>query len=450
LIIFAPDVNVPLSRVSAAGGAPTPLTKLTATQSGHRYPAFLPDGKHFIYTAMPPGGLAGTAGTAEILLGNLESGDASLLLRADSPVLFSPTGYVLFARQGALVAQRFDTKKFRVLGEAVPVAQQVLSILAASVSASGTLVYFESAPNIQELQLAWVDRKGKVVDSVGPLGPYRGVELSPDGKRIAVHRHEGTGGDLWLVETQGPISRLTFDPSQDNSSPVWSPDGKRIAFASLRGGKWGIYEKPADGTSKEELLLELGANAAPMSWSPDGKFLVYDIDSPKTDTDIWALDLAGERKPLPIVEAPAREILPQISPDGKWIAYESNESGRHEIYVRPFPTGEGRWQITNDGALNTSLRWRSDGKELFYLAPGANVPVMAVPINAGATFQWGTPRKLFDSHYPGGGIVHAFQDFAVSRDGQRFLIPQASGAAQATVAPNITVVLNWTGLLNKR
>jgi Tol biopolymer transport system component len=351
-----------------------------------------------------------------------------------------------------LVAQRFDTKKFRVIGEAVPVAQQVLStaIVAASVSASGTLVYFESAPNIPELQLAWVDRTGKVVDSVGPVGPYRGVELSPDGKRIAVHRHEGTGGDLWLVETQGPISRLTFDPSQDNSSPVWSPDGKRIAFASLRGGKWGIYEKPADGTSKEELLLELGSIGAPMSWSPDGKYLVYDINSPKTDTDIWALDLAGERKPLPIVEAPARQILPQISPDGKWIAYESNESGRHEIYVRPFPTGERQWQITNDGASNTSLRWRGDGKELFYLAPGANVPVMAVPINPGATFQWGTPRKLFDSHYPGGPVGHTFQDFAVSRDGQRFLIPQASGAAQATVAPHITVILNWTAALHKK
>jgi Tol biopolymer transport system component len=453
LIIFAPDVNAPLSRVSAAGGATTPLTKLTATQSGHRYPAFLPDGKHFIYTAVPPGGLAGTAGTAEILLGNLESGDTSLLLRADSPALFSPTGYLLFARQGALVAQQFDTKKFRVVGEAVPVAQQVLSnanLVAASVSASGTLI-FDSGTNIQEFQLAWVDRTGKVVDSVGPVGPYRGVDLSPDGKRIAVHRHEGTGGDVWLAEAQGPV-RLTFDPSQDNSNPIWSPDGKRIAFGSRRGGKWGIYEKPTDGTGKEELLLELGSTGGPMSWSTDGKFLAYTTVGPQTNLDIWAVALTGERKPFTVVEDQGLQTMPQISPDGKWIAYVSNVTGRFEVYVRPFPTGDGHWQITTDGALNTSMRWRGDGKELFYMALGANVPVMAVPINAGGTFQWGTPRKLFDSHYPVVlNVGHTYHDFSVSRDGQRFLIPQANrGAAQTPATPQITVVLNWTAALNKK
>jgi serine/threonine protein kinase/Tol biopolymer transport system component len=447
LIIFAPDSAGPLSRVSAAGGAPTPLTKLTAMQSSHRYPAFLPDGKHFIFSAT-------TAAGAEILLGKLESGDASVLLSASSPALFSPAGYVLFARQGVLVTQQFDTKKFRVVGEAIPVTERLLNtgnFVSASVSASGSLVYLPAAVDTGDFQLAWVDRTGKVVDTVGPAGPYRGVELSLDGKRIAVHRHEGTGGDVWLAEAQGPV-RLTFDPSQDNSNPIWSPDGKRIAFGSRRGGKWGIYEKPTDGTGKEELLLELGSASALMSWSTDGKFLAYTTEHPQTGRDIWAVALTGERKPFPVVENQGRQSMPQISPDGKWIAYVSDETGRFEVYVRPFPTGEGHWQITTDGALSDSVRWRGDGKELFYMAPGANVPMMAVPINAGTTFQWGTPRKLFDSFYFGSfGSVHTFHDFSVSPDGQRFLIPQANrGAAQARATPQMTVVLNWTAALNKK
>jgi Tol biopolymer transport system component len=450
LIIFAPDEAAPLSRVSLAGGTPTPLTKLTATQSGHRYPAFLPDGKHFIFSAT-------TAAGAEILLGNLESGDTSVLLSASSPALFSPAGYVLFARQGVLVAQQFDTKKFRVVGEAIPVTERLQfssfgNFVSASVSASGSLVYLPAAPDTGDFQLAWVDRTGKVLDTVGPAGPYRGVELSPDGKRIAVHRHEGTGGDVWLVEAQGPLSRLTFDPSQDNSNPIWSPDGKRIAFGSLRGGKWGIYEKPTDGTGKEELLLELGSIGAPMSWSTDGKFLAYITQAPHTGRDIWAVALTGGRKPFPVVEDQGPQSMPQISPDGKWIAYVSNETGTYEVYVRPFPTGEGHWQITTDGALGDSVRWRGDSKELFYLASGGNVPMMAVPINAGTTFQWGTPRKLFDSFYFGSfGSVHTFHDFSVTRDGQRFLIPQANrGAAQTRATSQITVVLNWTAALNKK
>jgi eukaryotic-like serine/threonine-protein kinase len=445
VIIFSRS-STPLSRVSAAGGAPAPLTKLTATQRAHRYPALLPDRRHFIYSAIP---LQSGGATTEIFLGSFDSEDASFLVSADSPALFSPPGYLLFARQAVLLAQRFDLKTFGVTGEAVPIADQVLNTensLAAAVSANGTLTYVAQPGNQADLQLTWVDRTGKVVDTIGPRASYRGVEVSPGEKTIAVHRHEGAGGDIWLLEANRPISRLTFEPSQDNSNPIWSPDGTRIAFGSLRAGKWGIYQKVARGAGKEQLLLEVGLNADPMSWSPDGRFLVYRTSS-RNRTNYSVLPLTGDRRPFPIADVSGG--MPQISPDGKWIAYASGENGRREVYVRPFPTGAGYWQITTDGASQASVRWRGDSKELFYISADEAAAMMAVPVTtSGSAFQWGMPTKLFDSGYRGIGAGHSYHDFSVSRDGQRFLIPRANQAVAQTSA--ITVVLNWIEELKQR
>jgi Tol biopolymer transport system component len=224
--------------------------------------------------------------------------------------------------------------------------------------------------------------------------------VSPDGKRVAVHRHDGNGGDVWLLDLarRGTMSRFTFDASQDNASPIWSPDGSRIVFGSLRNGKWGLYEKAAGGTGAEQLLVESDLPKMPMAWSPDGKLLAYWVNDPKTNGDQWILAIGGDGKPSPMLQTTFVESHPQISPNGKWIAYQSNESGRNEVYVRPFPTGEGKWQISANGGSWT--RWRPDGSEIFYMTAASRGKLVSVKVNpAGPTFEYGDPTELFDSGY---------------------------------------------------
>jgi Tol biopolymer transport system component len=284
-----------------------------------------------------------------------------------------------------------------------------------------------------------------------------------------VHLHEGNGGDSWFFDSaQGRMQRLTFDASQDNSMPLWSPDGTKVAFASKRNNKWGIYVKLADGTAKEELVTESDLPKTPMSWTPDGKLLVYQIEDAKTRSDVWAVPLSGDRKPIPILQSQFNETNPQVSPDGKWIAYSSNETSRYEIYIKPFPEGPGKWQVSTDGGVYP--RWRRDGKELFF----AQAPnMMAAEIRVmGSSVQPGVPRMLFSIGDPAGAAfnTHArFHFYAVSADGQRFLMPQPGAAPTlsggladqlATVADQggiatpagstITVVLNWPLLLKRK
>jgi Tol biopolymer transport system component len=250
------------------------------------------------------------------------------------------------------------------------------------------------------------------------------------------------------------MSRLTFDAKQDNSNPVWSPDGKRIAFGSLRNGKWGIYLKRADGTGNEELLVESDLPKGPTSWSPDGESMVYFVVDPKTKDDQWVVPLTGDRKPFPILQSPFIEHYPQISPDGKWMAYASDETGRREIYVRPFPKGAGKWQISTNGGVFP--RWRGDSKELFYVGNTrafTGGKIIATEIRAaGSSIERGAPRDLFDAGTIGTGHgALQFCLYAVSPDGQRFLIsrPEANATREASPAP-ITVVLNWQAVLNKK
>ena len=445
VIVFAPNQNVPLNRVPSAGGEAVAVTKLMPQQTGHRFPSFLPDGKHFLYF---------TQQSADIFIGSLDSVAGQRLLAADSPAVYALPGYVLFIRQGTLLAQAFDAKKLHLDGEPVPIAEQVAFDGAGgafSVSENGALAYRTGAgaPN---LHLMWVDRNGKLIESIGVPGGYLGPDLSPDGKRVAVHRHEGTGGDIWLVEASGgKTSRLTFDASQENASPIWSPDGSRIAFGSRRNGKWGIYQKLSNGTGNEELLFESELVKTPISWSADGKFILYMIIDPKTGSDGWALPLTGDRKPFPILQTPFNEGHPQISPDGKWIAYASNETGRAEIYIQSFPPGAGKWQISSNGG--SFARWRRDGKELFYMDAPFSGKMFSVEVNAtGSTVVASVPRPLFDSGYLNLGFGHTgnWNTYAVSADGQRFLIPrpEANLTGALTNTP-ITVVLNWTAGLKK-
>ena len=453
IILFTPTTPGTIHRVSAAGGAATPVTTLDASrkEDGHWWPQFLPDGNHFLFLA-----LSTNPENNAIYAGSLDSPEKKLLLNAISSVVYVPQGYLLFNREGTLMAQPFDAERIELTGEAVPIAEEVQfnavqGRTAFSVSENGVLAY-RHGPSTGNLRLAWIDRAGKAVETFGAPGGYLGIDLSPDGKRIAVHRHDASGGDIWLFDSarRGTMLRFTFDASQDNSMPIWSPDGSRIAFGSLRDGKWGIYQKPANGTGREELLFESELLKTPMSWSPDGKFIVYWVNDPKTGSDQWVLPLTGDRKPVAILQTPFNENQPQISPDGKWIAYASNETGRAEIYVRPFPSGEGKWQISTNGGVLP--RWRRDGRELFYLGAITLGKAISVRVNsAGPTFEYGDPSELFASGYFNlphtGGNYHPF---AVSPDGQRFLIPrlESTGGGETAAAP-ITVVLNWTAGLRK-
>ena len=448
VIVFAPSVTGPLNRVSSSGGAVIAATKLISGLTGHRFPSFLPDGKHFFYF------VAGIAETNTVFIGSLDSPDGQGLLSSDSQAMYAPPGYVLFLRQGTLMAQPFDVKNLRLSGVAVPIAEQVAfdgQGGAFSVSDNGALAY-RIGPSAPNLHLTWVDRTGKLIESIGVPGPYLGPDLSPDGKRVAVHRHEGTGGDIWLVEAAGgKTSRLTFDASQENASPIWSPDGSHIAFGSRRNGKWGIYQKLSNGTGSEELLVESELVKTPTSWSADDKFVLYMVIDPKTGQDVWALPLTGDRKPFPILQTLFNEAHPQISPNGKWIAYASDETGRREIYVQSFPPGAGKWQISSNGGVYA--RWRRDGKELFYMESLSLGKMVSVGINAtGTTLEFSVPHPLFDSGYVNLGFGHTgnWNTYAVSADGQRFLIPRPEFnlAGDLANAP-ITVVLNWQAGLKK-
>jgi eukaryotic-like serine/threonine-protein kinase len=451
LILFAPDTRSPLYRVPSTGGEPTTAMKTTAQQYSNRFPKFLPDGRHFLYFS-----LGQNNENSGVFVGTLDSNESKHLLSADTNALYAPSGELLFIRQGTLLRQSFDAKTLELSGDPTPVAEQVaagggLGLGTFSVSENGVLVYRNGPTATGNVQLAWLDRTGKPIETIGMPGGYRGVDVSADGTRIAFHRHDGNGGDIWLFDSaRRTTSRFTFDASQDNSMPIWSPDGSRIVFSSLRNGKWGLYQKLANGTGHDELLIESDLLKIPMSWSPDGKFIVYWVTGPKTGSDEWVLPLAGDRKPFPFLQSPFNENHPQISPDGKWIAYYSDETGRREVYVRPFPSGEGKWQVSTNGGVFP--RWRRDSKELFYMGAVSLGKMISVKVNpTGPTFEYGDSTELFDSGYVNFGHTSGvYHTYAVSPDGQRFLIPRPEtvGSEEIASAP-ITVVVNWTSGLKK-
>ena len=447
VILFAEGNKATISRVASSGQGGLAVTKLAQGQTTHRSPWFLPDGRHFLFYA------EGSAERSGIFVGALDSADVIRLVAADSGAVYSETGNLLFVRQGTLLRQPFDVKKLETTGDPVPVAENVpvnAGVGAFSVSNNGILVYRPVATS-EQVVLTWLDRSGKVIETVGAPAAYRGVDLSPD-KRIAVHRHEDGGGDIWIFEPfHGPMSRLTYDPTRENTSPVWSHDGTHLMYSAVQNGRWRIYQKLATGNSKEEQLFEADVNTAPMSWSPDSKRAVFRVVDNNTqgDQSMFSFD---DKKITPFINGPNNDLWGQISPDGHWFAYASNDTGRYEIYVRSFlPSGNAQHQVSADGGIFP--RWNGDGKELFFLTVGGRSRMAVAKIYASeSSFKFERPIELFDTGYVnfahGGG---SFLPWAVSPDGQQFLIPRPEHPEtdSATAVTPITVIVNWAATLNK-
>ena len=415
------------------------MSTIDAETQNDRFPQILPDGRHFLYFA---------TGTAPgIYVAEVGGRQRARLLEAEAAVFAAP-GSLLFVRQGVLYAQVFDPEHLTLSGRPMTLAQQVVSptgvgSAALSASADGRIVY--RAGRLEGARhLIWVDRSGKELEQVGGSNWAAGINvaLSPDGRTGAFDQLIGGTTDIWLFDLTRRVStRLTSHPAFENF-PVWSPDGKRIAFQSSRKNAttettFDAYIKSIDGEGTEELLVG-GGNQIPSDWSPDGRFLLY-TDSSQVLKGLFVVPIEGDRKPLP-VDTSGGNNNGQFSPDGKWIAYQSLESGRRpEIFVRRFRGPGTKSQISVGGGVQ--VRWRRDGRELFYLAPDSRL--MAVPIRLDAerdTVEAGTPTPLFAARLSGSPQGPVNRQYMVSADGQRFLLD-----APTEVTLPITVLLNWTG-----
>jgi Tol biopolymer transport system component len=434
-VILFSTTGSPILRIPASGGEPVAVTNVVAPQATHRFPQFLPDGRQFLFYAVTVGAAPEARG---IYLGTLDSSETRRLTAADTAGLYT-SGWLLFVRQGTLVARRFDPARGELTGDPVTIADSVPFDNATnaggfSISTAGLVAYRTGAASRN--QLIWFDRSGKMLGAVGaPDDAIFDPRVSPDGRRVAADRSVQGNLDVWILDAVR-TTRFTFDAGYD-AGPSWSRDANSIAFTSIRKGVYSIYQKASNGTGVEEKLLPDSRLALTLcDWSADGRFLLYQILEPKTSYDMWILPLEGDRKPRVFLQTEFDERDGRFSPDGRWVAYRSNESGRNEIYVRSFPEPGGQWQISTAGG--SGPRWRRDGKELYYIAPDGRL--MAVPIaSQGATLEPGTPLPLFQTRIFGGGNNAARAQYDVAPDG-RFLI---NTLADDAVTSSITLLLNW-------
>jgi len=458
-IIFG-TVGNGIMQVPAAGGVPALLTTTEGRNEVHTFPSFLPDGRHFLYLRAPenPG----------IYLGSLdvrpEQQSSRRILSTSQMAVYaasadSKIGRLLFLREGTLLAQAFDERSLQPQGDPIPVAERVGSFHQSglfSVSPSSVLAY-SAGPTARWLsQLNWFDRQGKPLGHAEQPGTYSYIDfaLSPDGKRLAASKIDPRAGGepgIWLLDLlRGMSARFTFDQAPD-SAPVWSPDGSRVAFAAFRAGGNGIYQKTTNGAGKEHALVSVtGGEKFPNDWSRDGRFLLYSQQDPQTHADLWVLPVAGDGTPsgtaTPFANTAFNEEQGRFSPDTRWIAYASDESGKSEIYVQPFPAppnGGSKTPISRDGG--SQPRWRRDGKELFYSSPDGKL--MAADVTEGPIFKASVPRTLFQvpvaqiGHNESGLQVLGWD---VAPDGKRLLIDTATTSSEP-----VTVVLNWTAELKE-
>ncbi len=443
VILFSPEVFGGLYRISSGGGAPIPVTTPDASrfETSHRWPFFLPDGKHFLYLAA---NFSGQFDKNAILLGSLDSRERRTIVSADSNPAYAAPGYLLYRRDNALVAQRFDPQTFALSGEPRTISDGVqyfpqTDLALFGVAGNRTLV-FQTGKGAAKSQLIWFDRSGKQLGTVGQPGFLADPRLSPDGRRVAFQQTDSDGRhvDIWIRDlANDAIARLTFGPGLDEL-PVWSPDAKRIAYAANHNLNYGLYQKNADGSgSEQEMAKSSGAYRQGFwDWSRDGQYLLV-----WENGELWYLSRSDlQRKPLFQGNWIVRNA--QFSPDGKWIAYSSNETGNWEIYVSPFPVVNSKWQVSRGSGEEP--RWRRDGKELFYLS--AEGKMMAVSVKTSPNFESGTPLALFQAHLRQSISANDLVSYDVSADGLRFLI---NAKVDEPNAASLAVVLNWSSEMEK-
>jgi Tol biopolymer transport system component len=438
MIAFAPTTADPLLQVSDVGGTPQLLTRVEKGDTGYLWPEFLPGGKAVLFAARVVEG-------SGVAVQSIATGERRNLIPGGTQPHYAVSGHLIYAQGGNLIAAPFDPQRLAIVGLSVPVIEGVLQspngAAQYSISATGSLVYVPGTIQSAQRTLVWVSRNGTEQLLSAPAHSYVQPRVSPDGKRIAVNITEQQV-QVWLYDlTRDTLTRFTFEGST-NSAQAWTPDGKRIAFQSTKEGPQpNLFWQMADGSGGLERLTTSQSRHAPSSWSPDGELLAYVDSTPTTGTDIWVLRLS-DRKVQPFLQTPFNETAPRFSPDGHWLAYVSDESGRNEIYVQPYPGPGGKWQISTDGG--TEPVWNPNGRELFYRTVDK---MMAVDIVTQPSFSMGKPQMLFAERYlptPG-----SLPNYDVSPDGQRFLMVKPVEQAQA--APTqINVVLNWFEELKRR
>jgi Tol biopolymer transport system component len=443
-IIF-PGVNADgLFRISAEGGPLAMATELDTArgETSHRWPQFLPDGRRFIFYVRST-----TPANSGVYLGSLDSNRKTLVLRSATNGVYAEPGRLLFEQAGNLMVQEFDAGIGSLRGQAAALGDKVAFLpapayLPLTIGRDGTMAYWNGqAPSTE---LLWFDRTGRPLGRLGAAERYQSPAISPDARKLLVTEIVSPSRtEIWNIEvSSGIATRLTFSQGAARFA-IWSPDGRDVAFTALEAGTFRLYQKPASGAGQQTVLFEPGKyfSSFPEDWSRDGRWLFYNVTA-KTGWDIWALNIADDRKARPIIETPANQVQARLSPDGRWLAYASDEAGAWEVYVQPFLEGKGKWLVSADGGAQPL--WRGDGKELFYIA--ADGRLIAVPVGGDRTFEAGTRQPLFQTRAP--SMLAPFRtNYAVSPDGQLFLINSISPQAAKDA---ITIAVNWQAGLKKR
>jgi serine/threonine-protein kinase len=435
-IVFSTPVAAPgFQQISDSGGTPQPLTRLEKGEAPHLWPEFLPGGTAVLFNT-------GTSANRRIAVYSLKTGERRDLVQGAYP-RYARSGHMVYAQAGTLMAVPFDVEQLRLIGTPVPVVEGVLQEPGGSthygVSATGSLAYVSGGAAAIQRRLMWVTRNGTEEPLAAPAQAYGYPRLSPDGRRIAVE----LDNQIWLYDlSRDTLTRFTFE-GPNNQGPVWMPDGKRIAFGSQKEGqRRNLFWQLADGGGGLERLTTSEEQQNVTSLSSDGQLMAFFAQGGPGLRDIWVLQLS-DRKAQPFLRTPFNEGAPSFSPDGRWLAYLSNESGRPEIYVQPYPGPGGKWQISTDGG--TEPLWNRNGRELFYRAGNK---MMAVQVTTEPAFTAGKPLRLFEKEYAKSEFPATGRAYDVSSDGQRFLMVKETD--QNTAPAQINVVLNWFEELKRR
>jgi len=434
-IVFASPNFDGIGKVSASGGKVENITHVDVNngEANHRYPVLLPGGKAMLFAI----GLSGGGDQVQIAVYRFETGERRVLIKDGTYPIYVPTGHIVYIREGQMMAVPFDLRKLEITGSPVPIAETVresgFGAAQFALSDLGSLAYVPGlAGSPSGNTLVWVDRNGEFQPLEAPPRLYMFPKISPDGRQLAV-TVRALKDDIWIYDIpRDTISRLTFEGN--NQAPAWAPDGKKILFLSNRTGSLNLFAKLSDGGGSEEQITKSEHFFLPGSISPDGRFTFYVENHPTLGQDIWMSPLAGDRRPSIFLQTPANESAPTISPDGRWLAYVSTESGRFEVYIRPFPGPGGKLQISREGG--TEPVWARNGRELFYRNGNK---MMVADIATTPSFNAGIPRLLFERRYERSPAVVANYD--VAADGQHFLMVKEGG--KEPPPSQINVVVNW-------